>query len=144
MNPITRFFNWLSGKPNYTITKNMSLNGVVCEKIYVFGKDREATLQEMLMVMKHPHFKLEGQEEGSGIRISTEEWNQRVGENLAASIQRVVRETAEKHPGLDVLAFAWPDSYPTVIAAIVTHGEFPNPFPTTTASAVTGFKAAPG
>jgi hypothetical protein len=106
----------------------MKINGIGLEKILVFAKDREATLQEMLMVTCASCYKIEGGE-GSGFNCSTEEWNQLAGERESAAIRRVAGEVAAKFPGMDVLAFAWPKCTPMIIAAIVTEGAFPPPFP---------------
>jgi hypothetical protein len=128
MGLIARFFAWLSGKPNFTITKRVILNNVELEKIYVFAKGREATLQEASMVIGHPHFKVDYQGEGSGLRFATETWSLLPGEDEAGVLPRLARETAAKHPGLSVVAFAWPHRQPTVFVAIVTEGEFKCPF----------------
>ena len=143
MNAISRFFSWLFGspKPTFGITRRMTIDGIGLEKILVFAKGREATVQEMLMVTYAPCFKIEGTGEGSGFNCSTEEWNKLPGENETAAIQRIAREIAAEYPGMHVIAFAWPDSYPTIIAVIVTESAYASPFPTAEQSVVTGIKA---
>jgi hypothetical protein len=142
MNVFARFFAWLFGKPSFAITKRVILNNVELEKIYIFAKGREATLQEASMVIGHPHFQVTHQGEGSGLRFATEQWHLLPGEDEDGVIQRLARETAAKHPGLSVVAFAWPHRYPTIIVAIVTEGEFLCPFATEHQSTVTGVKPA--
>jgi len=108
-------------------TERMTIGGIGVEKIYVFANGREATLQEMLLVLGYPGCKLDGGK-NSGVQSATEEWRAMPGESDADALQRIARETADKHPSLAVLAFFWPDTYPQIIAAYVTETEFPCPF----------------
>ena len=140
MGLIARFVAWLFGKPGFAITKRVILNNVELEKIYIFAKGREATLPEASMVIGHPNFQVVHQGEGSGLRFATEQWKSLPGEDEAGVIQRLAHETAAKHPGLSVVAFAWPHRYPKIIVAIVTEGEFKCPFADVLQSAVAGVK----
>jgi hypothetical protein len=145
MSLIARFFAWLFGNPQTpgpSFTKRMTIDGIELEKILVFTKGREASLQEMLMVVKDPRFNVQDRGTGSGFNCSTEEWNNLPGENEASAIQRIAREIAEKYPDMAVIAFAWPDSYPTIIAVIVTVTTYEPPFPLPGGSAATTFKSA--
>ncbi|HZZ78675.1 MAG TPA: hypothetical protein VFE62_09160 [Gemmataceae bacterium] len=140
MNVFSRFFAWLLGRPTGpTYTKRSTIDGIELEKILVFAKGREATLQEMLTVISSSLFKIEGGG-GSGFKCSTEEWNQLPGETETSAIQRVARETSDKFPGMFVVAFAWPDTYPTILAAIVTTTYYPTPFPAAPHTLITGIK----
>ena len=129
MNPISRFFAWLFGPPKVTITKRMTIDGIELEKILVYAKGREATLQEMLTVTSDARFNIQGAGEGSGFNCSTEQWDCLPGEDEAAAIQRISGEIAAKYPGMSVIAFRWPNSYPMIIAVIVTESPYEPPFP---------------
>lgn len=128
---ISRFFAWLFGTPAGSPPPRpprWKINGVGVEKILVFAKGREATVREMVGVSMDPRFEIQSFQ-GSRMGCSTEQWDPLPGETESATIQRIAHETADKFPGLFVIAFAWPDSSPTIIAAIVTETLYKPPFP---------------
>lgn len=127
MGVLARLLAWLRGAPNIHYRKRATIGGVAVEKFYVFAQGREALLEEMCRVMGDPRFQIAGEEQ-SGFKSATEEWRLLDGEDEAAAIRRIAHEIAAKHPGMSVLAFAWPGSRPTLVAAIVTVGEYTLPF----------------
>jgi hypothetical protein len=111
----------------------MTIDGIDLVKIYVFAQDREASLDDMLMVIRDSRLKIAGGE-GAGFHSSTEEWRLLPGEDEPAAIERISREIGDRHPGKAVVALGWPGTFPTIIAAFVTEAEYRVPFEATSFS----------
>lgn len=126
MNFLSRLKSWLTGKPAPGYKKRITYEGVGLEKVYVFARGREATVEELWMVLQHLLAKVIS-EPDTGAQSATEEWNPLPGEDESASIQRLADESAARHPGMAVLAFAWPRSAPPLIVTVVTEGALINP-----------------
>src|SRR5260370_19477098 len=87
------------GEPKDTFTTRMTIDGIGLEKIYVFAKGREATMDEMLMVFGDPHHQIGGGED-SGFNFATEAWHTLPGGDAAAALQRSAQEGGDENPGL--------------------------------------------
>ena len=119
--------------PVRTITREMTIDGIKLEKIYVFAQDRAASIDDALMVIDDPRLTITGVA-SSGHGCSREEWHTLPGEDEPAAVQRIAREIADRHAGKSVVALAWPGTFPTIVAAFVTETEYCIPFPATSSS----------
>jgi len=103
--------------------KRWMIDGVEVEKILVYFKDREATVDEMMMVVQEPRLK----PQYGALQCSTEKWTKHEGEAIATTVARIANEVSLLFPGQAVTALTWPGTDFAIIAAFVTYGKLDVP-----------------